>query len=206
VGDLPKLPELALAVGASRVVVTNVLPYTEELKDEILYGLTAGGCYRTFRSEWSPDVLIPRMDLSAGVPEALASLLSHLNDASAPVGRFEGAGGYCRFVGEGSLSVGWDGRVAPCVPLIHSYPCYVMGREKRIRGYSLGNVACETVSDIWRKDEYRQFRDRVLRFDFSPCTDCGGCDLSATNEADCGGNSFPVCGDCLWGKGVIQCP
>lgn len=46
----------------------------------------------------------------------------------------------------------------------------------------------------------------MLRFDFSPCTDCGGCDLADSNQEDCIGNSFPVCGDCLWAKGVIQCP
>lgn len=206
VRDLPKLPQLAQAMGASRVIVTNVLPYTEDLKDEILYGLTAGGGYRTTRSEWNPDVLLPRMDLTAGVPEALATLLNHLIDASAPIGRFDGAGGYCRFVGEGTISVGWDGRVAPCVPLLHSYPCYVMGREKHVRRYDVGNVGEERIARIWEKGEYRQFRDRVLHFAFSPCTDCGGCDLSVSNEADCAGNTFPVCGDCLWAKGVIQCP
>ncbi len=51
-----------------------------------------------------------------------------------------------------------------------------------------------------------RFRDLVQRFDFSPCSDCGGCNLAETNEEDCFGNGFPVCGDCLWAKGVIQCP
>jgi MoaA/NifB/PqqE/SkfB family radical SAM enzyme len=205
-GDLPKLVALGMAMGVTRVIVTNVLPYSEELKDEILYGTTAGGCYRTFRDEWTPQLLLPRMDLISGVPEAMSTMLSHLNDASAPIGRFEGASGYCRFVGEGSVSVGWDGRVAPCVPLMHSYHCFVMGREKFVRGYTLGNVDDESIPDIWGKEEYRQFRDRVLRFTFSPCTDCGGCKLAETNESDCAGNSFPVCGDCLWARGVIQCP
>lgn len=206
VRDLPHLGALALAMGASRVIVTNVLPYSEELKDEILYGAVAGGGYRTFRSEWNPEVLLPRMDLSAGLSTTLAMMLSHLFDAAAPRGRFEGAGGYCRFVGEGSVAVGWDGRVSPCVPLLHSYRCFVIGREKAIKQYTLGNVDQESIADIWAKDEYRRFRERVTRFAFAPCTDCGGCDLAQSNEADCAGNTFPTCGDCLWAKGVIQCP
>jgi len=99
-----------------------------------------------------------------------------------------------------------DGELSPCVALLHSYTCYVLGREKRIRRYTLGNVARDGIGDIWGRKDYRGFRQRVLDFDFSPCTDCGGCDMAESNEEDCFGNSFPVCGDCLWAKGIIQCP
>jgi hypothetical protein len=30
--------------------------------------------------------------------------------------------------------------------------------------------------------------------------------LLESNEEDCYGNTFPVCGGCLWAQGVIQCP
>ncbi|MHB1415515.1 MAG: radical SAM protein [Chloroflexota bacterium] len=204
--DLPHVARLALEVGATRVIVTNLLPYAAEMKDEILYGTFAASGYRTSRSEWNPEVLLPRMDLVSGVPEALSMLFTHLLGAASPRWRPEGAGGYCRFVSEGSVAVGWDGRVSPCVPLLHSYRCYVMGREKQIRGYTLGSVNQESIANIWQKDEYVGFRDRVVRFDFAPCTDCGGCELAQSNERDCAGGTFPVCGDCLWAKGVIQCP
>jgi len=47
----------------------------------------------------------------------------------------------------------------------------------------------------------------LQNFAFAPCTFCGGCDLSETNEEDCIGNDiFPVCGGCLWAQGIIQCP
>jgi MoaA/NifB/PqqE/SkfB family radical SAM enzyme len=81
-----------------------------------------------------------------------------------------------------------------------------MMREKKIRRYTLGNIAQEEITSIWKSEEYEKFRDTVKRFDFSPCTECGGCNYSETNEEDCYGNKFPVCGDCLWAKGVIQCP
>jgi len=35
---------------------------------------------------------------------------------------------------------------------------------------------------------------------------CGGCTLVDENKEDCFGNTFPVCGACLWAQGVIQCP
>lgn len=70
----------------------------------------------------------------------------------------------------------------------------------------MGNVEREGIASLWRRDEFVRFRDLVQRFDFSPCSDCGGCNLSESNEEDCFGNSFPVRGDCLRAKGVIQCP
>ena len=137
---------------------------------------------------------------------ALVGLWQHMGVAGPSSLPSQGAAGYCRFVGEGAVAVAWDGGVSPCAALMHSYPCYVLGRRKLIRRYTVGNVGCEPISEIWRREEYIQFRARVQRFEFSPCTDCGGCQLAETNEEDCFGNPFPVCGDCLWAKGVIQCP
>jgi hypothetical protein len=70
----------------------------------------------------------------------------------------------------------------------------------------IGNVLERDLKDLWGDREYTAFRDRVQRFDFSPCTFCGGCDLSERNEEDCFGSPFPTCGGCLWAQGVIQCP
>ena len=62
------------------------------------------------------------------------------------------------------------------------------------------------ADDLWRDPAYLALRDRIQRFDFSPCAFCGGCDLSETNEQDCIGNASPTCGGCLWAQGIIQCP
>lgn len=206
VSELPQLRRLAFQMGASFIVVTNVLPYTEELKDEVLYGAMAGTSYPSLRSSGNPEIFLPRMDLRREVVESAGGLLRYTSASGIPAGRWEAAGGYCRFVGEGAMVVGWDGEVSPCIALMHSYPCYVMGRQKVIRRYTLGNVGREEAAHLWEKGEYVSFRDRVQSFEFSPCSDCGGCDLSDSNEEDCAGNHFPVCGDCLWAKGVIQCP
>ena len=205
-GELRGLPRLARSLAASFIVLTNVLPYTEELKDEILYWLSAGRSIPAIRSKWWPEISLPVMDIRRDTFGPLLELLAHSAVPDSPQIRFDATAGYCRFVNEGSAVVAWDGEVSPCVALMHSYPCYVIGRKKQIRRYSLGNVVKEDVANIWGRYEFVRFRDLVQRFDFPPCTGCGGCNLADSNEEDCFGNSFPVCGDCLWAKGVIQCP
>jgi hypothetical protein len=63
-----------------------------------------------------------------------------------------------------------------------------------------------TRRDLCLDLPYVAYRRRVLSFAFAPCTFCGGCELSETNQEDCLGNVFPACGGCLWAQGVIQCP
>ena len=203
--QLPDLRRLAQDLEARSVLVTGLLPYTADLVGETLYGLWAGKTYGD-PSSWRPEIILPRIDARREALEPVVRLLERAGVVGSPSGRRPGATGYCRFVAEGVAAVAWDGEVSPCVGLMHSYTCYVNGREKRVRRFTLGNVATWAVGEIWDRADYRAFRKRVLDFDFPPCTDCGACELAETNETDCFGNPFPVCGDCLWAKGVIQCP
>ncbi len=63
--ELPALVRRAVTWGVSRYMVTNVLPYTEEMCEEMLYrrSLDQVGSRPTF---WSPAVQLPRMDLDVG--------------------------------------------------------------------------------------------------------------------------------------------
>jgi hypothetical protein len=81
-----------------------------------------------------------------------------------------------------------------------------MRLKPELRAYVVGNVVERNLSDLWNDPEYVAFRKRIQGFDFSPCTICGGCELSEANEEDCFGNTFPTCGGCLWAQGVIQYP
>lgn len=204
--ELKNLHKVALDMGASFIVISNLLPYTEELKGEVLYWNSTGLHYQKKRSKWAPEISLPNIDLRPEVVDSFSRFMGYNGTINLTSTRSNEKGGYCRFVEEGSAVVAWDGEVSPCVALMHSYKCYVMMREKKIRRYTLGNIAHEEMTNIWESDEYVKFRDIVKCFDFSPCTECGGCDFSETNEEDCYGNVFPVCGDCLWAKGVIQCP
>ena len=113
---------------------------------------------------------------------------------------------YCRFAHEGVLAVAWDGRVAPCLSLLHTHPEYVNEQWRTVEAYAVGCVDEQSLAAIWRTPAYREFRHRVRAFDFSHCFACGGCLLTESNREDCYGNPFPTCGECLWAQGLVLCP
>lgn len=206
--ELKRLRRLAFEMGAAFIILTNLMPYVEELKEDILYWMAAEKPWTNGGSPFYPRLTAPRVDAR---PENLAALneLVWSGCAAEPVPprpRNPEADGHCRFVEQGAAAVAWDGGVSPCIPLMHSYRCFVLGREKRIRRWTVGNIAHEEIDAIWNREEYRSFRRRVLEFDFSPCVHCGGCDFAASNEEDCFGNRHPTCGDCLWARNIIVCP
>ena len=203
--ELPSLRRLAYELEARAIIITGVLPYTPELAEETLYGYKAGTIAGT-QSSWEPRIVLPLMDARRETLEPVVQLLEHTAALSGALAGRRGASGHCRFVSEGTAAVSWTGDLSPCVGLMHSYSVHVSGIERRITRYTLGNVGEVAIGELWNREDCRAFRKRVLDFDFAPCTDCGGCELATTNEADCFGNEFPVCGGCLWAKGVIQCP
>jgi len=133
-------------------------------------------------------------------------ILLKTESAGIPSNPNTNAEGFSPFIWKGAVAVRWDGEVSPCIPLMHSHTCYVLGREKTIRRYVIGNINNESLEDIWAKGEFTAFRKRVQEFDFSPCIHCD-CMLAESYEEDCfGGSPFPTCGDCLWAHRVVICP
>lgn len=115
----------------------------------------------------------------------------------------------CGFIKDRIAFVSWDGYVRPCNNLYHSYMCYVNNRGKSITSVSFGNVRERDFSDIWNSREYRTFRKRVDRFDFSPCGDCPHAEacfalLAPVFRKDCYEYTLP-CGDCPWARGILKC-
>ena len=180
-----RLPELANDLGASFVLITNLLPHTEEMVQETLYD-----------SEEPLPTLI-------GWPVTSGDWLLW---GTAHLPRMKwGAQRRCRFVQNRALVIGWDGGVSPCYPLLHSYPYYIYGRRKEVSRYVLGNVRERPLTEIWTSDEYVSFRAKVREMRFPSCVDCGlNCTYAQENE-DCWGN-VPSCADCLWAQDIIRCP
>jgi len=201
--ELPALHGVAKQIGASFIIVTNVLPYSEELQNEVLYNLKATS-YAGKGSPWTPMWILPRIDFNRHTQEPLWQILRTQANLSFLDLDLSRRNNYCPFINVGALAVAWDGVVSSCPPLMHSYTCYIMGRQKHIRRYEVGRLSQQSLREIWEEPAYAAFRQRVREFDFPPCTDCG-CDLAEKNEEDCFGNPFPVCGDCLWGRGIIRC-
>lgn len=183
--QLRQLPELAKQVGASFVLVSNLLPHTPELAQEVLYDrdepLRLGGGWGTHRGGW----------ISWGIPR---------------VPRMKwGAGRKCPFVNELSMTIGWDGGVSPCSALMHSYPYFLYDRKKEVARTVFGFAGERALADIWASEEYVTFRAKVDDFRFPSCVECGMDCTYAQENIDCFGNE-PSCADCLWAQGILQCP
>jgi MoaA/NifB/PqqE/SkfB family radical SAM enzyme len=202
IDELPGLGRLAARLGARFILVTNVLPYAEELAGETLYdvGVMASGWAETTAG---PRWQLPRFGWDEQVGAAVGAALQRAGHVSFLDGDV-GAEARCPFVEADACAVAWHGGVSPCPPLLHTYPCYVRGRRKLMTRWQVGSLTEQSLAEVWAVPEYFAFRERVSRFDFPPCTDCA-CELAESNEEDCFGNPHPTCGDCLWARGVVRC-
>jgi Fe-coproporphyrin III synthase len=189
VTELDDLVRMATELNVSRLLVSNVLPYTEELREEVLYGYQPVPPFKA--SGWA-------LKLDAWVSWATQELPR----------MHWGAERRCKFVQDHAIVVGWDGGVSPCYALSHNYSYYsVDGCRKRVERYVLGNVNDQSLADIWQSEDYVLFRSEVKAYYFPSCPDCDlreSCDLRKQNQGCWGWN--PSCADCLWAQGIIRCP
>lgn len=201
--ELGGLPRLAARLGASFIIVSNVLPYTEELVKETLYdrGVTS---FNRGGMSISPRWELPKFDWDEETGAAVGSALRLAGSVSFLGQEVDDFNSHCPFVSADACAVGWRGNVSPCPPLLHTYACIIRGRQKLMTKWEVGDVSNLTLQEIWGDPEYVAFRDRVRRFDFPPCTDCA-CELAEGNLEDCFDNPHPTCGDCLWARGVVRC-
>jgi len=189
VAELADLTRLASRLNAARVLVSNVLPYSDEMRSEILYGY-----------EPRPPFGAAGWPVRAGAWITWGSLeLPNMH---------WGAERRCRFVQDRALVVGWDGGVAPCYALSHNYSYFAIdGRKKQVSRYTFGNAAEQPLAEIWMSEDYVRFRSEVRCFHFPSCPNCDlrqTCDLRERNEGCWGWN--PSCADCLWAQDIVRCP
>ncbi len=205
IADLPDVFRLASQLGSFHFLVTNVMPYTPEMQDEILYSRAITDAVYS-PSPWLRSLDFPRMDVTPATRESFFQALRGNHSLSIAGGSLGERNNRCPFVEKGSLAIRWDGDVSPCLALLHDHKAYLYRYERSLKRRVFGNVLEQNIQDIWSKEEYLAFRRRVQEFNFSPCILCGGCDFFLSNEEDCIGSPFPVCGGCLWAQGIIRCP
>jgi tungsten cofactor oxidoreducase radical SAM maturase len=176
--DLLDITDLATEINASQIIVTNVLPYSEEMNAEKLYGYEPMEPLKT--SRW------PAKSNSWGRWGVIELPRMHF-----------GSEQRCRFVHNNSIVVGWDGEVAPCYALSHSYEYYAIdGIKKSVQRHTFGDIKKNTLAEIWMNEDFVRYRSEVRAFHFPSCADCDirdTCDLRLTNEACWGMN--PSCSD-----------
>ena len=175
-------------------------------------GLSCRTCLQTLTldtftaARGKTELNLPRLDVNNTTKDVLFSLLQGFENLPFMGNPLSVAARSCRFIHDRSTFIRWDGQVAPCAGLLHTLRTYLYGLERTVSAYALGDIAAGELYDIWNSAAYARFREKVRDFDFSPCHVCGGCSMLEKNEEDCYGNTFPVCGGCLWARGIIQCP
>jgi MoaA/NifB/PqqE/SkfB family radical SAM enzyme len=206
IADLPKIIEMGHTFGARYYSVSNVQPTTADLQDERLYVRTTRNI-AYLPSPVLPKLSLPKMDFNQETQAALSEAFNSGCNVSYAGNNWGGANDVCNFVESGTMSIAWTGEVSPCWPLMHTHMSYLHGKPRLSKKHIIGNVRDKSLNDIWFDPGYLAYRERLHNFVFAPCTFCGGCDLSESNEEDCLGNDIaPVCGGCLWAQGIVQCP
>jgi MoaA/NifB/PqqE/SkfB family radical SAM enzyme len=205
IADLPDVIRLGQRLGADRFSVSNVLAHTDELRDQVLYSRSIER-EGADASPWSPRIALPRMDVDMLPHATLARLEAITGGGAQPGGTRPGRTNTCPFVEKGSVSVRWDGAISPCLPLLHTHRSYLDFRPRTNHAFAFGNVNERGLLEAWADRGYVDLRERLLDFDFAPCTVCNSCDMADENLEDCFGNASPACGGCLWAQGFIQCP
>ena len=206
--QLSKLPFFIAQHLVDEVNVSNISPTDEASQNEMLYTGLVNMYTGPGKGSVLPTVRLPYFDMN--IPEAadgICSLMSkqnfnlYFNDQ--PVLRKTG---YCKFVREGMTFVRADGKVSPCMALLHNGYTYLSNFRRKITHCSFGSIKEQPLAEIWNSKEYKTFRRKFDEFDFASCIYCGHCELFAENKEDCIGNSHPACGGCLWAEGVLSCP
>lgn len=182
-GILPRLVAAARGAGAEHVIITNLFPYLEEMRHEILF---------TYKVR-------PQMDVRRllGRNRSLVIAKQIITDTCA-----------CPFIERGTLFVTANGEVVPCLELAHAHTAWYFEARRQHNCYPVGNIADRTLSEIWNDDDFLQFREKFIYYDFPDCLSCYKpemCYQRTTVNEDCFQNPTP-CGECLWARGVILCP
>jgi len=116
----------------------------------------------------------------------------------------------CDFVEGGAAMISWDGSMHPCYHLWHTYSCYTKGRDtaRKIDAKNFGHLERRNIGEIWNDADFRKFREEVVGYEFSWCSNCNVAPCGFIDHPDfvndCYTNTVP-CGDCLWCMGMFNC-
>jgi len=185
-GVLQKIVAAARSAGGEKIIVTNVFPYGEAMRDEILFAYKKR----------------PEFDIRKLLDGALGSV--DITIANQVIGDERA----CPFMEKGTLFVTAHGDIVPCLELAHAHKAWYFDSERTHFQFSFGNVAQVSLVSAWESEKFTTFREGFVYYDFPDCLQCRDsrmCLHRAPVDGDCFRNGTP-CGECLWARGVIRCP
>jgi len=116
----------------------------------------------------------------------------------------------CPYIEKETLVIRSDGAVSPCQEFIYTHPVYVNAHKKEIHEVIFGDVAKESIKEVWQRKSHATFREirRDMARNVPWCGDCPysalGCFYTKTNDVDCYANA-PTCNECLYSVNLAQC-
>ena len=118
IGDLPELLQLGKRLGVMHFHVSNLLPHTEQMSGEVLYGAALRSITYS-PSPWLRRLILPKMDLDDLTTGPFRAALNSGYNVVLAGTNLGLSNDVCTFIESGSMIVGWDGSVSPCAPLLH---------------------------------------------------------------------------------------
>jgi len=186
--EILKVVEIAHQLGASQLILSNLLPVTLEDKDSILYTQFDNTEMITFYKGIRNKALRVGLEIK-------------LTESKLKTDR------RCQFIEKNAMVINSKGEVVPCYRFAHSGTEVVFGRLKQIEKVVFGCVGDKSLKELWDEKSYCIFREMVTKNQYPSCPDCDlvdGCDFVRTTAGDCYGNT-PTCADCLWSRNIVYC-
>lgn len=171
-------------IGIDKFIITNLFPYTEEMEQEILY------------AQNKKDII----NLKQIIKQKKRNII--LPNQNADINRL------CPFIERGTLFIKANGDISPCPELAYTHKAIYFGHKRTHFAHNHGNIANQSLMDIWNKPAFADFRNKFTYFDFQDCSTCYNPEMCAhrmSDKGDCSMSEAP-CGECLWARNIILCP
>lgn len=154
IADLPGVIALGKKLGADYFSISNVLPHTPELRDEVLYRNSLFFA-DTPAATYNSTIDLPRMDFSPEISSILVETLKGSGKIAISGKQLTMGDDSCPFLRKGSMSIRWDGEASPCLPLMHTHTSYIEEIVRTTHAWSVGNINDLTLAELWNQPSYR---------------------------------------------------
>ncbi|MGQ9843067.1 MAG: radical SAM protein [Spirochaetota bacterium] len=185
INDVVDIISMAKQAGAEHSIVSHVFPYTSEMSNVIVYSIDKkNDGLKQARKYFAHDHLVTMAQSNASTVRC------------------------CPFIEKGTVFINVNGYISPCPELAYTHQAYYFGNPRMHVQHRFGNIANNSITDIWGSMEFAGFRDKFRYFEFPDCTLCVEPDMCyhrTVDNKDCYWNTSP-CGECLWAKGIVLCP
>ncbi|SMP66441.1 radical SAM protein [Anoxynatronum buryatiense] len=183
--------DLAHELGCGKLILSHLIPQTEENKHQYLYGFAGLTSHETQLLFHKIRMYSHRKTVTVQFPQAVL--------------KTERA---CAFIEDVTTYITAGGDVVPCYRFSHPYEEYVFGRKKQVTKHSFGSLKEKKLLEIWNSVDYQRFRYQIHCNFYPSCMDCDlveGCEYATETKEDCYGVQ-PTCADCLWARRFVMCP